>query len=549
MKTTISRPLKRKFLKSVASAPPLERERVIKALILYDHLVFLERYLLAYGLGEVSTFEDYFTLRDFSDLVEYDPRPILRDLKGLDKALEKGGSLSKTTSKPSYKRLISNFSSYLSELFVLFKIPFSLEERRHNKVSFYYFATPDWVGVSEIPTEIRRSLSESLLEHNETKREIELRVKEALYVLKNTKLPEMNLLDDTWTEEEKESIRLSGVLKRRDVLDPISKYNFEKLTKSDVESERIDDPARFEFLDKNIPKNILSAYATLEELKFSIREGASSSKIHRFILKDISGSPIYIFNDLFEKSDCSGAGFGSQIVFGQIISALKQPSIKGISLLAGGEAHFVGSKVWPKFGYDGQVRVSDFSFSEDIKDYLHRVRKGDSDLISISDILSAVDRSGRNIGLSWWSENAISFNGFFDLNPSSLSMRVFTSYFRKKLSQFGVGAEEFLSMDLPVDLSDSLCFIVTLNKIESTEELKSLMPDILASFGSLDKEEQPYILEEIRGKFPVLADILKSKRGSSQYTDPTAESVWTEIGQEMIIASEAQRARELLVRS
>lgn len=550
MKTTISKFLKRKFLNEVRSIPSLEKKRSLKALALYDYLVFLERYLLDYELGEVVSLGDYFTLRDFSESASpfLDKQRLLRDLNKIDQALSRGERLGAIRKSTSYRRLLHSFSQYLQDVLDFLEIPFSLEIRTHNQTKYVYFAPTEWTDATEIPTELRLHLAKSLIEHSDSKKKEELKVKETLLILKNTFLPDMNLLDDTWTEQEKESMRLSGFLTRsdQDVDDPIKKKDFTLYDKNSL--------LFYEFIrqqPKEAQKYLQVEATTVDSLEFTLPSPSDgeATMLDRRVTRNSDGKAIHVYNSVFEKGTCIGTGYGSQVVFGQIISALKIPSMRGISLLAADVAgYYVGAKVWPRFGYDGQIKVSQLNpFSEDMMDYLYRVRLANAQEINVSTILSAVDEAGNNIGLSWWLENSIEFKAHFDLDPSSLSMRVFTSYFRKKLSQFDMTAEEFLSMDLPIDLSEPYCLLQAIKKINSIEGLRAIMPDILSTFDSASADDKDYLLSEIENLSPLLTGVLKSKRGSSQYTDPTAESVWAEIGQEMIRDSEAQRARELLV--
>lgn len=543
MRTTISRYLRRSFMKAMRSVPSLERERAIKILNLYEYLVFLERYILDYELRDVGSLSDYFTLRDFSESANpfIDKQTILRDIRRVEEALSQEKGLKEIRRSVSYKRLIQSFSLYLQDILGDLEIPYSSEIRTYNQTKYRYFAPSEWVGLAEIPTKVRLSLSKGLLEHTKSKRSEELRVEDTLLVLKNTRLPDMDLLNDSWTEKEKESMRLSGFLTRGEGEEPIKKEDFRVYD----ENHKF-----FQYFIEHLPREIQDSTAKIDDLEFYFPSPsrAEPTTLERRVFRNSEGEAIYVYNFLFEKGTCVGAGFGSQVVFGQIISALKTPSMRGLSLLAAEDEDFVGSKVWPKFGYDGQVDISDLNpFSDDMEDYLHRIRRAHADKINVSTILSAVDGAGNNIGVSWWSRNSVEFEAHFDLSPKSLSMRVFTSYFRKKLSQFDMNAEEFLSMDLPIDLSDFFCLLEAIKKVTSMRGLRAIMPDILSTFDSSSAEEKDYFLREIEDDHPLLADILKSKRGSSQYTDPTAESVWAEIGQEMIRDSDAQRARELLV--
>jgi hypothetical protein len=78
----------------------------------------------------------------------------------------------------------------------------------------------------------------------------------------------------------------------------------------------------------------------------------------------------------------------------------------------------------------------------------------------VSEIISAVDDRGRNIGVEYWNSNYFTFEGYFDLSPNSFSMSIVNQYYKRKALEFDVDEEDLLTMDLPVfDINDSNCWM------------------------------------------------------------------------------------------
>lgn len=532
-KKVISPYLKRNFLKRTKLSPKREREIGERGLLLYETLVFIEKYVLLKEMGETTeSLCEMFPKRYLDDdfFSDTDKAELHRKLSRLDQML-RISDVRDVKGNPLYWKLISEAGSYLSSLLDFFKIPYRVEKKKLGVSSYLYFKTKDWVGSQSLPPEARLEISKFVYEESRRSGIADVEREEVLYTLRNTKLPEIE--SDEWSEREKDNLRLSGVLSEaKDSEVFFSKHKW-----------ALDTP-------NFLPDSVAQEIDTVDEVSVNIFTiGNSLTSLDSCIYRDKSGNPIHIRNELITKGKCGGLGVGTQVVFGQIISALKVPSIKGISLLAEVyKEEFVGGKVWPKFGFDGVVSYNVVAKEPDILNYLERTGRPSNDDLSpvkVSQILSAIDGSGNNIGVSWWDKNAVSFEAMFDLDPNSLSMKVFMSYFRKKLSQYDMSAEDFLSINIPLTLSEPECFLYVI--LENEDRISQLLPDLLSNFDNFKPDEKEKILKKLdREGLSSLALILSGKRGSVK--DPIAEEIWGEIGREKLRQVNVQKAVALLKR-
>ena len=129
-----------------------------------------------------------------------------------------------------------------------------------------------------------------------------------------------------------------------------------------------------------------------------------------------SNGDIIIHNDIF-KTKVSGGGFGSEMVGRQMEQAAKLGA-KRVDTYAARGGDYVGYKVWPKYGYDGEL-------SSGIRSQL----RGASELpASVRNATKISDVYKSKEGIAWWDKNGSGMSMSFDLRPGSYSMKKMASY-------------------------------------------------------------------------------------------------------------------------
>lgn len=278
--------------------------------------------------------------------------------------------------------------------------------------------------------------------------------------------------------------------------------------------------------------NTLSVRAELDVLGGGV--------IERYINMDETGNPSEIVNMVFVAGTCSAEGLGSQSVFSQIRAAFLE-GVEEISMVASEGDGDVGYKVWPKFGYNGYYSRDKKKLGGGIQAYFESIYgpTWEDEEIMISDILSAVDEEGNNIGVEWWDKNGTTFNAYFDLDPNTLSMKVFLKYFRRKLEQYDMTAKEFFSAVLPpFDTGNADCWEEAFKRNKVTQEM---LENAISDFKVV------YLMEPSRFD-PYLDDPLKTWLSSrlASRKDAVAEEIWGEIGRLRVTqAQKVEALREL----
>lgn len=135
-------------------------------------------------------------------------------------------------------------------------------------------------------------------------------------------------------------------------------------------------------------------------------------------LQTTSGKLVIDNINVFLADDKQGHGLGTEIL-GRQIEAAQQAGVQYLRTAAAGspdDRSMIGYKIWPKFGYDGELRdVIRWKLPESLKDCKR-----------ISDLYATAD------GRAWWAANGETIGLKFDLTPGSYSMRVWEAYLRER---------------------------------------------------------------------------------------------------------------------
>lgn len=157
----------------------------------------------------------------------------------------------------------------------------------------------------------------------------------------------------------------------------------------------------------------------------------------------------FIYNDTLKLDPNAPKGLGTKIFATQVAQA-RAAGVKKIKCNAfrdPSRPDWVGYKVWPKLGYDGEIpfdKPVDPELSTDVappfpKDLEDRVKKaGFKEPYRVSHLLQVEG------GAEWWDENGVSFNAEFDLGDDSLSMKVLGSYLDAKAKKEDMDPAEWM---------------------------------------------------------------------------------------------------------
>ena len=175
-------------------------------------------------------------------------------------------------------------------------------------------------------------------------------------------------------------------------------------------------------------------------------------KIIRNIFWDDLGKPKYIYNKLFETTSCLPDGLGTRI-FTQQVKSASEEGFKYIETYAGRGGIYKGYHIWPKLGYNAKVIFDLDSYIDSdlvalgkyLKKWLEKnsnsytASKGNSFSANILDVY-ACKAGKRFVGQELWKFIGESTDMKFDLNPSSLSMRILETYVTLKAKKEGTVA-------------------------------------------------------------------------------------------------------------
>jgi GNAT superfamily N-acetyltransferase len=106
-----------------------------------------------------------------------------------------------------------------------------------------------------------------------------------------------------------------------------------------------------------------------------------------------------------------GKGIGAE-VFGRMVDAGVAAGVDRITTSAARAADQIGYRVWPLFGYDGKIPEA---LTRDLPPELAGAER-------VSDLMTTEG------GRSWWANNGGTVSLAFDLNPNSLSQRIWRAY-------------------------------------------------------------------------------------------------------------------------
>lgn len=211
---------------------------------------------------------------------------------------------------------------------------------------------------------------------------------------------------------------------------------------------------------------------------------------------DVDGEgKVYIYNDTLNLKPTAPKGLGTKILASQIASAMKMGA-KYLSCEAYRDTErpeWVGYKVWPKMGYDGEVPET---VSNKLPPKLTKAMKGAGaeKPWKVSDLYRTPG------GQDWWEENGESFKAKFDLSEDSHSMMVFQAYLEKVAKRTGTSTKDLLRQ-------------------------ASLARQIVARFLELTAKKKP---EEDRHKGPPKKDRHENLQ-LHRDEDKDLDSVWDEL--------------------
>ena len=182
-------------------------------------------------------------------------------------------------------------------------------------------------------------------------------------------------------------------------------------------------------------------------------------KIIRNIFWDDLGKPKYIYNKLFETTSCLPDGLGTRI-FTQQVKSASEEGFKYIETYAGRGGIYKGYHIWPKLGYNAKVIFDLDSYIDSdlvalgkyLKKWLEKnsnsytASKGNSFSANILDVY-ACKAGKRFVGQELWKFIGESTDMKFDLNPSSLSMRILETYVTLKAKKEGIDPKDYLNID------------------------------------------------------------------------------------------------------
>lgn len=163
---------------------------------------------------------------------------------------------------------------------------------------------------------------------------------------------------------------------------------------------------------------------------------------------DEKGNP-YIHNHTMQLSPDAPKGLGTRIFATQVAQA-KAAGVAYLkcSAFRGGNT-WVGYKVWPKLGYDGDIPMTETSGGEGlepevVKD-LHEKFDEKFKAAGFKEPYQVSHLYRVEGGQEWWEENGDSFDAKFDLSDGSFSMKVLSAYLEEKAKQAKVSTKEWLS--------------------------------------------------------------------------------------------------------
>lgn len=131
----------------------------------------------------------------------------------------------------------------------------------------------------------------------------------------------------------------------------------------------------------------------------------------RLIYRDDNGKLVLWASYFAVDKDARGKGLGRES-FGRMVETAQALNFDRIETSAARAEDQIGYKVWPLFGYDGEIP----------EHLLRRLPDGLKDARRLSDLMATEE------GRTWWEANGGTTNLTFDLKPGSPSLQVWEAY-------------------------------------------------------------------------------------------------------------------------
>ncbi len=165
-------------------------------------------------------------------------------------------------------------------------------------------------------------------------------------------------------------------------------------------------------------------YVTGKTINPVTGESEFAYRAYREIYQDDKGN-LHISNEsFFVEDEYQGKGIGLE-VFGRQVENAREFGIDHINVLAGKSREMNGYYTWARFGYDANLDDMDNLSVDNLVDI--EARFGD-----VKTLQELMQKPG---GSSYWKEFGVEFRGTFDLDPESVSSRVFDKYVEKRMKR------------------------------------------------------------------------------------------------------------------
>lgn len=146
---------------------------------------------------------------------------------------------------------------------------------------------------------------------------------------------------------------------------------------------------------------------------------------------DLDNKAHMLKKEYFEVgSEFRGQGLGTEIIQQQV-SSLDELGIRTIALSAARGKDLIGYKVWPKLGFDGELKST-----KAVNDKLAASKF--KDVKTIQELYSTKE------GRDWWAENGDDIKLTFDTRPNSRSRQILDAYIQQSSAKRGSGKKQLL---------------------------------------------------------------------------------------------------------
>ncbi len=216
--------------------------------------------------------------------------------------------------------------------------------------------------------------------------------------------------------------------------DPISKLNrINQYLKNPIEMEDIYDMIGLHHIistSKEKPSIMVREYG--EGIRLSISHPYVEDMDRTLYVDD---GKVIIANENLTMHKNAPKGLGTKLLAAQVKHAVNNGVSKITCWAASpedGDDKYVGYKVWPKLGYDGEVPFDPFYMSD---------LEGSAPFLDCKNISDILQKPG---GSEWWDKNGTGFNASFDLSEGSVSRKILTEYIAKKAEKDKKTPEEWV---------------------------------------------------------------------------------------------------------